>query len=426
LGDWPPLSITTCAKRHKKTTVGARFCYFDQIGYPQLTNPANIGGAALNVQLIRLFSKTDLSGFLQVSFSQGQKMKKSLIALAVLGAVAGVAQAQTNVTIYGVLDAGVTKSTGTTTAINSGDNNRLGFKGTEDLGGGLKAIFQIEQRFDVDTGTTEGAGTRPLFQGQSTVGLQGEFGEVKIGRALTAKQLAAGAFDPWGATRARGAFSPDLADGGYNSSVTANHISPDAAGNRFSNAVFYASPVMSGFQALVSVATKEAQAGVTPDQTPYSLAGTYSNGPLGAAVTYERNNVDTKFWSLDASYQVGPAKLMGSYAQVKQGLAVVGVPATATTLATPAIAADAKTKAWMLGARVTAGPGDVLVGYGQSNPDGADNTTKKFAIGYEYKLSKRTYVYADAINRKTDSTQPQNLAGDTSINTFDIGLHHNF
>ena len=75
-------------------------------------------------------------------------MKKSLIALAVLGAVAGVAQAQTNVTIYGTVDAGITKTKNQTTAINSGDNNKIGFKGSEDLGGGLKAIFQIEQRFD--------------------------------------------------------------------------------------------------------------------------------------------------------------------------------------------------------------------------------------------------------------------------------------
>jgi predicted porin len=354
-----------------------------------------------------LFSKTDHSGFLQVSFSQGQKMKKSLIALAVLGAVAGVAQAQTNVTIYGTVDAGITKTKGSTTAINSGDNNKIGFKGSEDLGGGLSAIFQIEQRFDIDTGSTEGAGARPLWQGQSTVGLQGAFGQVKLGRALTAKQLVGGAFDPWGGTRNRGAFSPDLADAYYNSSVLANEVSPEAAGNRWSNGVFYSSPVMSGFQANVSVATKEAQGTVTPTKTPYSLSGTYNNGPIGAAVAYERNNVDTKFWSLAGSYNVGVANLMATYAQQK-------------------FTDDTKVKAWTLGARAVAGPGDVLVAYGQARVDGVSEKAKKFAIGYEYKLSKRTYVYADAINYKNKVDLVTGTVNTESVNTFDIGVHHNF
>ena len=326
-------------------------------------------------------------------------MKKTLIALAVLGSVAGVAQAQSAVTIYGVLDAGISKATGTATKIGSGDNNRIGFKGVEDLGGGLKATFQIENRFDVDTGTVEGAGTRPLFQGRSTVGLAGAFGSLKLGRDLTAKQATGAAFDPWGATRARGAFNPDLDD--------ANYISaPDAAKNRFSNAAFYNSPVMSGFQVNVSVATKEA---VVRDQTnplvtdtpsviPVSFSGTYNNGPIGAALSYERNGAETKFWSLAGSYAVGPANLMATYAQQKT-------------------VADFKTKAWTIGARVVAGPGDVLVGYGQMKPDNTDNT-KKFAIGYEYKLSKRTYLYTDAINYKKPNVD--------AVNTFDVGVHHSF
>jgi predicted porin len=369
-----------------------------------------------------LFSKTDHSGFLQVSFSQGQKMKKSLIALAVLGAVAGVAQAQTNVTIYGTVDAGITKTKGSTTAINSGDNNKIGFKGSEDLGGGLSAIFQIEQRFDIDTGTTEGAGARPLWQGQSTVGLQGAFGQVKLGRALTAKQLVGGAFDPWQGTRNRGAFSPDLADAYYNSSVSTvdatstttglptsvGGLTPESAGNRWSNGVFYSSPVMGGFQANVSVATKEAVGvNAAPTKTPYSLSGTYNNGPIAAAVAYERNNVDTKFWSLAGSYNVGVANLMATYAQQK-------------------FEDDSKIKAWTLGARVVAGPGDVLVGYGQARADGVAEKAKKFAIGYEYKLSKRTYVYADAINYKNQFSTTTGLQGTDSVNTFDIGVHHNF
>src|SRR5450830_737338 len=114
-------------------------------------------------------------------------MKKSLIALSVLAAISGVAQAQSSVTIYGVVDmafqaeskAGVKKY-----AIDSGEQagSRLGFKGTEDLGGGLKAIFDIEAGILGDSGASQGGLT---FGRQSWVGLTGDFGTVKAGRQYT-------------------------------------------------------------------------------------------------------------------------------------------------------------------------------------------------------------------------------------------------
>ena len=114
-------------------------------------------------------------------------MKKSLLALTLLGAFAGVAQAQTAVQIYGTVDAGIVKRSDQTLAIGKRANNTLGFKGTEDLGNGLKALFQLEIRYEPDTGTPESV-VRPLFQGQSRVGLQGAFGMVRLGRGLTAFQ----------------------------------------------------------------------------------------------------------------------------------------------------------------------------------------------------------------------------------------------
>src|SRR4051812_403490 len=118
-------------------------------------------------------------------------MKKSLLALALFGAFAGAAQAQSSVIIYGSLDVGVIKRTDQTLNIGKRNNNYLGFKGTEDLGDGLKALFQLENRFEPDTGTNEtnAAGIqRPLFQGQSRVGLAGNFGMFRLGRGLTAYQ----------------------------------------------------------------------------------------------------------------------------------------------------------------------------------------------------------------------------------------------
>jgi predicted porin len=128
-------------------------------------------------------------------------MKKSLLALALFGAFAGVAHAQSSGNYlwqpgrrhhqahrYQTLNIGKRA------------NNTLGFKGTEDLGNGLKALFQLEIRYEPDTGTIEqGAGgvQRPLFQGQSRVGLQGDFGMVRIGRGLTAFQESSIAFEPF-------------------------------------------------------------------------------------------------------------------------------------------------------------------------------------------------------------------------------------
>lgn len=332
-------------------------------------------------------------------------MKKTLIALAVLGSIAGFAQAQSNVTIYGVLDAGFTKKSGdtadTATKIGRGDNNRIGFKGVEDLGGGLSATFQIENRFEPDTGTVEN-GTRPLFQGRTTVGLAGAFGSVKLGRELSSVQAVNPAFDPFGTTTV-GAFAPFFM-GNYNSDA----LSTANAQNRFSNGVFYNSPVMSGFALGVSAATKEgpavgAPAGTELPKNAYSLAGTYKNGPIGAMLGYERNGISDKFWQLAGSYKVGPANLMASYSRAKVDLT------------------DFETKSWMLGADIVAGPGNVKIGYGQQKPD-SDLKSKKFAIGYQYSLSKRTYLYVDAANLRTDVP----VGGDINVRLYDLGLHHSF
>ncbi|WP_194722578.1 porin, partial [Noviherbaspirillum malthae] len=128
-------------------------------------------------------------------------MKKSLIALAVLGTVAGASFAQTNVTVYGVADAGLARIDNgrvNTTALQSGQQSgsRIGFRGTEDLGGGLSAIFTLENGFNIDDGTL-GQGGR-LFGRQAFVGLQGGFGAVKLGRQYNPIRTAVENIDPFG------------------------------------------------------------------------------------------------------------------------------------------------------------------------------------------------------------------------------------
>jgi predicted porin len=351
-------------------------------------------------------------------------MKKSLLAVALLGAFAGVAQAQTAVQIYGTVDAGLVKRTDQTLAIGKRANNTLGFKGTEELGNGLKALFQLEIRYEPDTGTIESV-TRPLFQGQSRVGLQGDFGMVRLGRGLTAFQETSTAFEPFHGIPSPAGFQTDLTVAGYTSDPlgTAGNST-----NRFNNALFYNSPEFSGFQINTTIATKEAAPSGAPlvgrgsvafpqypanfegSVNPFSVSTTYKNGPVAAMLAYERNAVESKLISGAASLFATPElKLMASYTRQDRGHTVFSNP---------------KTKAWVLGANYTMGPGKFLAGYGQKSPDGVAKT-KQFSLGYEYSLSKRTYLYVDA-SRKNANVNAATPGVTTKINHFDLGVNHAF
>lgn len=360
-------------------------------------------------------------------------MKKSLLAVALLGAFAGVAQAQTAVQIYGNIDAGMVKRTGQTLAIGKRAANTLGFKGTEDLGNGLKALFQIEMRYEPDTGTVENNG-RPLFQGQSRVGLQGDFGMVRLGRGLTPFQEVVGSFEPFHGLSTPAGFYTDIQTAGFNSApldVNTGGGSPN--NNRISNAVFYNSPVVSGFQVNASWATKEATggtltgvgagatsyAGTNPEGSanPFSVAATYNNGPAAAMLAYERNAVESKVWSVAGSFAVTPElKVMGTYSRQNQ---------EHTNTQRPTI------KGAVLGATYAVGPGKLLAGFGikqqEENVRLHDLYTRQYSLGYEYSLSKRTYLYIDASRKKNIFSQSTgNLAGTPTVNHYDVGVNHSF
>jgi predicted porin len=232
-------------------------------------------------------------------------MKHSLLAVALLGAfAAGTVQAQTSVQIYGTVDAGVIKRSGENLNIGKRASNTLGFKGTEELGNGLKALFQLEMRYEPDTGTNEigaNGSQRPLFQGQSRVGLQGDFGMVRIGRGLTPFHETVGAFEPFHASPSPAGFWTDLAVAGYSSQPLEVQ---GYSNNRFSNGVWYNSQVSSGFQLNAAIATKESGGGPavigrgTPaapqypvgaeaSANPFSITGTYNNGPAAFMAGYE-------------------------------------------------------------------------------------------------------------------------------------------
>eukprot|EP01032_Pedospumella_encystans_P023216 gene23216-26282_t len=266
-------------------------------------------------------------------------------------------------------------------------------------------------------------------QGQSRVGLQGSFGTVRLGRGLTPFQETSTAFEPWSGVPAVAGYQTNLQVAGYTSDPLAP---PGSSGNRFSNAIWYNTPVVNGFQLNVAVAAKESLGNTTaivgrgtalaPQYTvnsmasanPFGASATYTLNQFAAYAAYERNAIETKLWSVGASFKPMPAlKLMASYQKQDMDHTIVSG------------AANHETDAWLVGANYTMGPGKLLLGYGQKSPDRILKT-KQASIGYEYNISTRTYIYFDLSNRKMPIPATTATVNDSSVNHYSVGIHHNF
>ena len=315
-------------------------------------------------------------------------MKKSLIALAVLAA-SGAAMAQSSVTLYGVADAAVTYVNGLDnwTGLDSGANktSRLGFRGVEDLGGGLKANFVLEGGFNLDAGDGKSGGATDSgfqFKRQSTVGLAGNFGEVRLGRELTAAYNATARYDVFGGVGL--GYSRLWADGAVaDANANATAVTTNL---RISNALTYVSPDFSGFKVGVNYGFGETTNGNS--DSSYMGAGLmYDNGPLSLGLGLERLNngansvavSDIDAWSLGGSYDFGVAKLLAGYRESKVDRAT----------------GENKRLGYYVAATAPVGAGTVRVSYNRYENELANVKGKadQFAIGYVYGLSKRTSVY---------------------------------
>ena len=357
-------------------------------------------------------------------------MKKSLIALAVLAA-SGAAMAQSSVTLYGVADAGVTYLNGADnwSGVTSGNNltSRLGFRGVEDLGGGLKANFVIEGGFNLDNGDGASgyagakAGEGFQFKRRSTVGLSGGFGEVRMGRELTAAYNATARYDVFGSV---GIGQSRLwADGGVvDASANATAVTTN---QRISNALTYVSPDFSGFKFGLNYGFGETTA--SNSDSGYLGAGlTYDNGPLSLGLGLERLNngansvatSDIDAWSLGGSYDFGVVKLLGGY--------------RASTV--DRAAGENKRNGAYVAVTAPVGPGLVRASYNryENKYNGGKDKADQFAVGYVYGLSKRTSVYGTyAYIKNKDGANLYNLgAGGLKTNGsqqgVQVGVSHAF
>lgn len=310
-----------------------------------------------------------------------------LLALAACGHAAPA-----SVSIYGQMDLGLVKSSGAPAAVGRAAPNWLGLRGAEDLGNGLQLSFRLETRFDPDTGSAESAGRRPLFQGRSWVGVSGALGTLRLGRDYTAMQDLIVEFDPFSF------YSVATLDGAYGS-YSSDPSYSGSSGNRFSNGVYYSSPLMRGFQAYLTVASREALvAGAPLARHPVSFAATYLRGPWYLMAGAERSVAQDRYWNVSVSCRLGRANLMTSYSRV-----------------TPLLGPRSTNR--LIGADIRVGGGQAKLGYGWVRQDNA-SADRQLSAGYWHNLSTRTVLYTD-LTRRT----PAAGAAGTGV---DLGIRHSF
>ena len=374
-------------------------------------------------------------------------MKKSLLALAAMGAFAGAAHAQSSVTVYGIADVGYNNTTtdstttaGVKTSVNVNTtgkysnytSSRLGVRGVEDLGGGLRAQFNFEYGAVADnsvaaTGTTITSGTdnaAPLTLRQFNVGLAGAFGSLTLGRQTPAVEAAWGAGDVGAANNFIGrayTFGPTIMTTGT------TYLATKSNNSRSDRLISYATPTMSGFGATVQYGQGENQAYTTNDKETEIGAGlSYSAGPAQVVLGYSA--IKRTLASVDTVDGQLTQMVLGANYDFK--VAKVFVTASKGTNKTAAGVTKNERDIYELGVSVPVGAlvlnASALTG-GYTPLDGA---TKGNATGMQlgalYNLSKRTMAYGVYGQDKISGLATTAVNQQVDRKNFGIGVRHTF
>lgn len=395
-------------------------------------------------------------------------MKKSLLALAALTAFAGVASAQSSVTLFGVVDVAARSVKNGSQSIKSlsSDGNassRLGFRGIEDLGDGMRAGFWLEAGMSPDTGGVGAAGGS-FFNRRATASLLGGFGEVRLGRDYTPSYWNHAVFDPFGGVgigAATNLVQTGATVGAGNAAIvgaatnTTRVLGVPGAGVgdarsgtfvRADNAIGYFLPALGGLYGQLMVAAGE---GVVGNKYQGGRLG-YAAGPVNVAAAYGRTRLSTNNyfteWNVGASFAFGPFILMGQYSDFDVDN---GEPASATSYGIPG---GRNMKNGMIGATWTMGAGTLKVSGTRTKGDlnrgnavgpapagsttALDASATQLAVAYVYDLSKRTAVYTSAarIKNKNGAHFYVGGSGPAYTNTtanftstgYEFGVRHNF
>jgi len=361
-------------------------------------------------------------------------MKKAILVGCIGSVIGAAAQAQSNVTIYGTVDLGIVEehggAAGPVSKVTSGvgSASRLGFKGTEDLGGGLSSVFVLESGIKADTGESDVAGS--IANRQAFVGLSSrEYGTLTLGRQKTSLYKALGEVgDPFGL--------------GYAGS--SKNLFPLAGPNtRTSNTVAYNSPSVDGFSGEVTYSAGE-QAGDATAGRQMGGALAYSNGQLNARLVYNNRNSDVAAPGTGAiSHDLGHNVLLAAnydftllrtyfaYGQ-DRGYNSAVLP----NLNNPYHYADAPKATTdstdlLIGAAVPVGKaGTVLVSYLRKDDKQFNQDASQFGIGYTYALSKRTSTYLAYAHIRNQNGAGYTVGNDTEAGSgnaaFNLGVRHSF
>ena len=337
-------------------------------------------------------------------------MQLKHIAATLIASLPFVAIAQTNITIYGVADIAVAvedtdaPGAGRRVALNSGNqsSSRLGFRGTEDLGGGMKALFNLEAGVSLDTGAADTA----LFGRRAVVGLEGGFGTLTLGREYTPIAGVAGPSDIFG----QGFFGSNL------SAFTSNRLT-----RRLSNSVNYKTPSFGGVKGSLVYGLGEQATG--PSRDTLGLAVNYANGPLFLGAGYhviERLAAgDDKEYAIGAGYKFGLVDVKANYLVGDQ------------------TGANNKFEQFNIGASVGLGQGRLYANI-QQNKIQSGAKGNGFALAYSYALSKRTNLYTSyamlrnnasgtfGLNSSSTNVTPAATALGADPSVFAIGMRHTF
>lgn len=340
----------------------------------------------------------------------GDYMQSKLLFAALTATLPLAAFAQANVTLYGIADIAVavedTDAPGSSNRVvlNSGNqsSSRLGFRGTEDLGAGMKAMFNLEAGVNLDTGAADSA----LFGRRAVVGLEGSFGTLTLGREYTPIAGVAAASDIFG----QGFYGSNL------SAFTTNRLT-----RRLSNSVNFKTPSFGGLKASLVYGLGEQATG--PSLDVIGFAADYSNGSLflgaGYHVIERLASGDDKEYALGAGYKFGELDVKANYLVADQ------------------TGPNNKFEQLNLGASVGLGAGRIYANIQQNKVEtGAKG--KGFALAYSYPLSKRTNLYtsyaalrnnstgAFGLNSSSTNVTPPVTALGSDPSVFTIGMRHSF
>jgi predicted porin len=389
-----------------------------------------------------------------------KRMKKSLIALALVGAFASAAQAaESNYTIYGRLDLGIVKSNvkgDDSVQLNNGTQSRLGFKGVEDLGNGLKGKFQIEHRFNADDGSTRenGAdtanGADRFWRGQAWVGLAGEFGEVRLGRQYDAVAGTSDQIDPFGGdyVNSGDGLTVRLADGTVTRVGGSEGLGMGAPAGRRDNSIVYMTPNMNGFSAeahLQFTETNYEEVGSTSDTNNDKTRNlAYENGPIAASLAYQQTgDTDAALADVDGFHTDG-SKMALYFGYTLNNATTFGLGLMEAKEDDAVGIAEAKARYYTLSLTHKVGQGKILAGYqwggeidttsGISFDDDTSDTVyttekekySKFAVGYHHSMSDRTTLYVNLASEKLKNVGTASGLDADSASIFGFGVKHNF